>query len=139
MKEIRHINAISLYVADTARSAAFYRRVFEADIFEPGPGNIVVKLEGILLNLLDMKLAYEPTGPERGALPMELNIWVDDVIATMNPLDRGVDDVDAVYGELVKRGVAFLAPPADQPWGMRNITFFDPDGHRFEIAQAISG
>lgn len=125
MKEIRHINAISLYVADTARSAAFYRRVFEADIFEPGPGNIVVKLEGILLNLLDMKLAYAPTGPERGALPMELNIWVD--------------DVDAVYGELVKRGVAFLAPPADQPWGMRNITFFDPDGHRFEIAQAISG
>lgn len=121
---IRHINAISLNVADDARSASFYPRVFKANVIENGPDNIVVKLDGILLNLLDMKLAYAPTSPDRCVLPLEINIWLD--------------DVDAIYKQLLDRGVTFLAPPADQPWGIRNITFFDPDGHRFEMAQPIS-
>ena len=124
LKEIAHINAISLYVKDIKRSEGFYRRVFEAEIFHVGEQNIVVSFGTILLNLLDMRVAYAPTGPERGALPLELNIWTE--------------DVDGVYRELLKRGVDFLSPPKDQPWGMRNITFFDPDGHRFEIAQKIS-
>ena len=123
MTSIRHINAISLYVADVARSAEFYRRVFETEVMEAGPGNILVKLENMLLNLLDMSTAYEPTGPDRGPLPLELNIWVE--------------DVDAVYAELLTRGVAFIAPPTDQPWGMRNISFIDSGGHRLEIAQPL--
>lgn len=121
MKEIQHINAISLYVADIGRSRAFYERVFEAPVMQVDEQNIVVKLQGILLNLLHMSLAYAPTDPGRGPLPLELNIWVE--------------DVDQVYAKLLERGVSFLAPPTNQPWGMRNITFFDPDGHRFEIAQ----
>jgi len=123
LKEIAHINAISLYVADIKRSEAFYRRVFEAEIFHVSKENIVVNFGTVLLNLLDMRVAYAPTGPARGALPLEMNIWTE--------------DVDGVYRELVQRGVAFLSPPKDQSWGMRNITFFDPDGHRFEIAQKI--
>jgi lactoylglutathione lyase len=124
MKEIAHINAISLYVEDIKRSELFYRRVFDAEIFTVSEQNIVVKMGTVLLNLLDMRVAYAPTGPERGAPPLELNIWTE--------------DVDAVYRQLLKRGVDFLSPPIDQPWGMRNITFFDPDGHRFEIAQKIN-
>ena len=123
MTGIRHINAISLYVADVARSAEFKGRGFEAEVMEAGPGNIVVTLENMLLNLLDMSLAYGPTGPDRGPLPLELNIWVE--------------DVDAVYAELLTRGVAFIAPPTDQPWGMRNISFIDSGGHRLEIAQPL--
>lgn len=43
----------------------------------------------------------------------------------------------SLYVADIKRGVAFLSPPVDQPWGMRSITFFDPDGHRYEIARKI--
>ena len=125
MNEIAHINAISLYVEDIKRSEEFYRRVFRAVIYHASEQNIVVNMGTVMLNLLDMRVAYAPTGPGRGALPLELNIWVD--------------DVDAVYRQLQGRGVAFLSPPTDRPWGMRNVTFFDPDGHRFEIAQKIPG
>lgn len=120
---IRHVSAISLYVADVARSKAFYQRVFEAQVVHEDARNVVIKFENLFLNLLDMQLAYAPTDPQRGPLPLELNIWVE--------------DVDAAYQALLERGLTFLAPPTDQPWGMRNITFFDPDGHRFELAKAI--
>ena len=124
MEDIRHINAISLYVADIARSEAFYQSIFGARVDRVCEDNIVVHFGGLLLNLLQMSLAYAPTDPGRGPLPLELNIWVD--------------RVDEVYEALTKRGASFLAPPPDQPWGMRNITLFDPDGHRFEFAQQIS-
>ena len=120
---ICHINAISLYVAGISRSKAFYQKVFEAPIVFEDEQNIVFKFGTIFLNLLDMKLAYAPTNPDRDPLPLELNIWVE--------------DVDATYETLVKRGVNFIEPPKDQPWGMRNVTFFDPDGHRFEVARKI--
>ena len=123
MKEIQHINAISLYVHDIAKSRQFYKGYFETEVYDVNEQNIVVKLGSIFLNLLHMSLAYAPTSPERGPLPLELNIWVE--------------DVDAVYATLTDRGLTFLSPPKNQPWGMRNITFFDPDGHRFEIAQHI--
>lgn len=122
-EDLHHINAISLYVQDIARSKAFYQRVFQAQIAHEDEQNVVVKFGSLMLNLLDMRLAYAPTGPDRGPLPLELNIWVE--------------DVDAAYEALLQRGVTFLAPPQDQPWGMRNVTFFDPDGHRFELAQPI--
>lgn len=39
-----------------------------------------------------------------------------------------VEDVDAEHARLVRSGVSFLAPPADQPWGHRNATLQAPDG-----------
>lgn len=122
-QDLCHINAISLYVADISRSKAFYQKVFKAPIVYEDEQNVVLKFGTLFLNLLDMRLAYALTSPDRGPLPLELNIWVE--------------DVDAAYEALLERGVVFLEPPKDQPWGMRNVTFFDPDGHRFELARKI--
>lgn len=44
-----------------------------------------------------------------------------------------VPDVDAAYGELVKRGVEFEDPPANRPWGTRMAAFHDPEGFVIEI------
>ena len=41
--------------------------------------------------------------------------------------------------ELAGRGVSLLSGPADRPWGMRTVTFADPGGHIWEIAQEIPG
>lgn len=42
---IRHINAISLYVQDIARSKAFYTQVFEAQVVHETQDNIVIKFD----------------------------------------------------------------------------------------------
>ena len=44
-----------------------------------------------------------------------------------------VDDVDDAYRNLEERGVKFVTEPKDQPWGVRDATFVDPDGNKFVI------
>ena len=44
-----------------------------------------------------------------------------------------VDDVDKAYQSLKDRGAKFLTEPKDQPWGVRNATFVDPDGKKYVI------
>jgi uncharacterized glyoxalase superfamily protein PhnB len=48
-----------------------------------------------------------------------------------------VEDVDAVYKTLMDKGVAFLKPPKDQPWGIRSAYFADPEGHLWELRRQI--
>lgn len=124
-ESVRYLNALSLYVADIDRAREFYQRVFDAPVAFQDQNNVVIRFDNILLNLLHMSLAYDPTSPDRDPLPLELHIWVE--------------DVDATYTDLAYRGVQFHQGPTDQPWGNRTATFFDPDGHRIEIAQSKVG
>jgi catechol 2,3-dioxygenase-like lactoylglutathione lyase family enzyme len=48
-----------------------------------------------------------------------------------------VDDVDAVRAELDKHGVQVISGPADRYWGMRTLTFADPDGYTWGIAEDL--
>jgi uncharacterized glyoxalase superfamily protein PhnB len=45
--------------------------------------------------------------------------------------------VDAVRAELDQQGVAVISGPADRDWGMRTMTFADPGGYTWEIAQEL--
>lgn len=38
-----------------------------------------------------------------------------------------VDNVDQEYERLLKLGTTIVSPPTAQPWGARNMTFYDPD------------
>jgi catechol 2,3-dioxygenase-like lactoylglutathione lyase family enzyme len=44
-----------------------------------------------------------------------------------------VNDVDKAYRDLKDKGVKFVTEPKDQPWGVRDATFVDPDGITFTI------
>ncbi len=44
-----------------------------------------------------------------------------------------VSDVDAYHEHLVKQGVPLAAPPANKPWGMRELALRTPDGHRIML------
>ena len=46
-----------------------------------------------------------------------------------------VDDVDALYGELLSRGVSVSAAPIEQQWGVREIVVRDPDGNVVTFGQ----
>jgi catechol 2,3-dioxygenase-like lactoylglutathione lyase family enzyme len=48
-----------------------------------------------------------------------------------------VEDVDAVATGLKERGVTVTSGPADRDWGMRTLTFDDPGGTTWEIAQPV--
>ena len=48
-----------------------------------------------------------------------------------------VDDVDALYGELVGRGAPIPAPPETKPWGMREFALRTPDGHRMTFGTLV--
>ena len=48
-----------------------------------------------------------------------------------------VENVDAVYKELVDRGASILSPIANKPWGIRDFTVVTPDGHRIMYGQSI--
>ena len=49
-----------------------------------------------------------------------------------------VDDVDAMYADLMAKGVRVLRPPTDQPWGLRTAYFCDPEGNFWEIHQPVA-
>ena len=48
-----------------------------------------------------------------------------------------VDDVDRVAAELDARGVPLLNGPVDREWGVRTVSFTDPDGHIWEVAHDL--
>ncbi|WP_018266808.1 VOC family protein [Methylosinus sp. LW4] len=49
-----------------------------------------------------------------------------------------VNDIDALHAEIAARG-ALCTPPADRPYGMREIVVTTIDGHRILFGQAIGG
>lgn len=45
-----------------------------------------------------------------------------------------VPDVDACYREFISRGISPTEPPADMPWGPREMVVTDPDRNRLRFA-----
>jgi uncharacterized glyoxalase superfamily protein PhnB len=48
-----------------------------------------------------------------------------------------VDDVDGHCEEATRRGAAILAKPSDKPFGERQYTVEDPEGHRWTFSQHV--
>lgn len=46
-----------------------------------------------------------------------------------------VDDVDAAYGEAIRRGLDIVHALTTEPWGVRRFFVRDPDGHVLNILQ----
>ncbi len=52
-------------------------------------------------------------------------------------LDVEVEDVDRYHEVLVGRGVAISKAPADQPFGLRTMYVYDPDGYNLSFVQRL--
>ncbi len=46
-------------------------------------------------------------------------------------------DLDALYAELKDKGAQLISPPADKPWGRREMAVATPEGHRMTFAQSL--
>jgi catechol 2,3-dioxygenase-like lactoylglutathione lyase family enzyme len=122
----REIGAITLFVPDLDRATEFYQETFGLQANRPDDDTAMFKFKNVYVFLHKAAAAQDPL-PE-----------------TLAEARKGagqfaiiVDDVAAVCSELTARGVEVITGPADRPWGMRTVTFADPAGHIWEIAQSI--
>jgi lactoylglutathione lyase len=123
-----NIGAITLFVEDVTRAKSFYQDVFDLSPVHEDESAAAFKFDNTVVNLLARPAAPELIEPATVAPPgsgssFQLTIWVD--------------DADALVSELGARGVELLNGPLDRAWGLRTATFTDPDGHIWEIAQAL--
>ena len=122
------LGALTLFVEDLHRVAAFYRDVLGLRAVHEDDVSTVFDLGGSLLNVLAVTAAGAAVAPARPAAVgdrprMLLSLWVD--------------DVDTVSRDLQERGVVLLNGPVDRPWGKRTAAFADPAGAVWEIAQDL--
>ena len=117
-----HLQVVSVPVSDQDRAKAFYVDTlgFELRRDNPmGPGQRWVEV-----------------APPGAATSLTLVTW----FPTMPPgslkgLVLATDDVDRAVAELQERGVRFVDPLTDSPWG-RWATFDDPDGNGWVLQQS---
>jgi hypothetical protein len=48
-----------------------------------------------------------------------------------------VEDVDAVHRHCIEQNIEITMPPANMPWGVRELHIRHPDGHVFRISRGI--
>ncbi|HCI82798.1 MAG TPA: glyoxalase [Ktedonobacter sp.] len=125
------IMATELLVRDLARCTAFYRDTLglEVNESESTPDSVSLRMENMHFFLLEVSGAAQMISDK----PLELKIGEGSRVL----MAAGVADVDAAYEELKARGVTFLKPPTDQPWGLRTAYFADPEGNLWEINQPV--
>jgi catechol 2,3-dioxygenase-like lactoylglutathione lyase family enzyme len=124
----KEIGAMTLFVPDLDRAQRFYQDVFGLQAQATDVDTAMVRFKNMYVFLHKTATAQEP-------LPEIL----DEAHKGVGQFAIIVGDVDAVCSELAGRGVKVLSGPADRPWGMRTVTFADPGGHIWEIAQEIPG
>lgn len=59
---------------------------------------------------------------------------MEDRVGTFQMLGLETDDIEATYRTLTSRGVEFIEPPSQQPWGIQAI-FKDSEGNSFVMTQ----
>jgi len=126
---IHRIDATVLFVRDLARCTTFYRDTLGLQVTNSDPNSLTFQMENQYLLLLEVSAAADLIRSEVNALSIEGGPRV--------LLAAGVEDVDAAYELLVAKGVTFLRPPTNQPWGLRTAHFADPEGNLWEINQSL--
>ena len=123
----KRIFAINLIVGDLDRSKTFYREVF-------GLPPLDEEEDFALFRLKDTFVALRQDPAHQASPPGEILGLAQKGVGQFAIF---VDDVDAVAAELKDHGVTLISGPADRDWGMRTITFADPGGYTWGIAQDL--
>ena len=125
-----------LQVFDMPRSVAFYRDVLGFEVVATSPPRGPDDFDWGLLRLGGAKLmlntAYEEADRPPQLDPSRLAAHGD------TGLYFGCADVDAAYAWLREKGVS-VPPPANAPYGMRQLYLRDPDGYVVCFQDAVEG
>jgi lactoylglutathione lyase len=123
------IGAAVLFVQDLDRCVKFYRDALGLQVAITDADSAAFQMEAQDFLLLKVAAAADMVGEE-----------------AISPQDRAgrhvllcvdVENVDTTYQTYSNRGVSFIRPPADQPWGLRTAYFADPEGNLWEIRHSL--
>lgn len=117
-----------LVVSDPAESKRWYTEVLGADLYREYGESVVLSFNE---NWLLLVPGGEPTDDKPG-----VSMAPPDPQRVSHSFTIRVQDCQASYEVLKGRGAEFLTPPYD--WGGEIRCFFpDPDGHLWEISEAV--
>jgi lactoylglutathione lyase len=125
----RSIIAAGLFVRDLTRCVIFYRDTLGLQVTDSDPNSVGFSLGDRYFFLVEVSAAAHLISSE--ALELKIEGGPRGLLAA------SVEDVDATYEVLSAKGVKFLRPPTDQPWGLRTAHFADPEGNVWEINQPV--
>ena len=117
-----------LVVSDPAASKRWYTEVLGADLYREYGESVVLSFND---NWLLLVRGGEPTEDKPGVSMTE-----PDPERVSHSFTIRVPDCQASYEVLKGRGARFLTPPHDRGGEIRCF-FPDPDGHLWEISEAI--
>jgi lactoylglutathione lyase len=128
----RKLMAVELIVRDLATCTAFYRDTLGLEVreSESTSNSVSFQIDNVYFFLLEAEGAAQMASSE----PLDLSLEGSPRVL----LAAGVEDVDVAYETLSAKGVRFLRPPTDQPWGLRTAYFADPEGNLIEINHPIN-
>jgi len=118
------VGAMNLPVADLDELRAFYARVFEVEPLGAGDDELIYQFG-------DLFLAFRLDPSHEAADGSALRL----ARRGLGQLCLGVDDVTRAAADLEAVGVRLLCGPTDHSWGIRTVTFADPAGYLWELAQ----
>jgi len=125
---IRGIGALVLIVDDLEKCTAFYRDTIGLKPVFNDVVSIVFQMQGTDFLLLERSAAAAQISPEAvGLQPGAQRMF----------LCAEAKEVDAEYQSLMAKGLTFIKPPQDQPWGRRTTYFADPEGNLWELYQIL--
>lgn len=124
----KQIAAINLIVGDLERSKAFYREVFGLPLQHEDEDTAMFRFKDTYVFLQRGQADQDGPAPDVSDLAQK---GVGQVVII-------VEDADAVHAELDQHEVTVISGPADRDWGMRTLTFADPGGNIWEIAQRLA-
>jgi lactoylglutathione lyase len=125
----RRVDGVVLLVQDLERCMTFYRDILGLEITFSDDVSFAFRLDGQDFVLLKVSSAAKQIS-EAAVAPNQAGGHHFFLCAT-------VDDVHAAYQTLSAKGVAFIQPPTDQPWGQRTAYLADPEGNLWELRQPI--
>jgi uncharacterized glyoxalase superfamily protein PhnB len=127
---IHKIEAVVLFVQNLEECSAFYRDTFQLPYQGSDDVSATFLLQkNLYLILLSPAGAADLLGTPESSLKGQAG--------QCGLLAASVADVDAAYEQLTGKGVTFVRPPTNQPWGLRTAHFADPEGNLWEINQPI--
>lgn len=116
---VQTISAVTLAVADMARSVAFY----DALGFERRAGGADADFTSYGVGEGFLNLQLDPVHAPSPAIWGRVIFWVD--------------DVDGQHRRALDAGLEPDAAPVDAPWGERYFHLRDPDGHELSFARPL--
>src|SRR5918997_742103 len=123
--------ATMLCVRDLKRSLGFYRDKLGFDVLDSEPHVALLRLGSGLVYLF----TESPPTPDKPSVHLAPP---DDPAYGSVVLVLIVEDCRTAYEELRGRGVEFLAPPTQPPWGGWRCFALDLDGYLIEVEDAAA-